>query len=67
MSKKMTHIGILEGVDARTPDGYQRKIMLRETNKYWMDKYNTRYRKSDGRTSGNWPMYRLNIDSVVSL
>lgn len=67
MNNKMTHTGIMRGCDARTPDNFKRKVMLRETKMYWMDQYNTRYRKTDGRTRGDWPMYRLDLDSVTSL
>ena len=61
--KTETHIGYLIGSDARTPDKHRVKVSLRETKLYWI--HNTiKYRKRDGRGVGDWPLYRLDIDSI---
>jgi len=60
---KFTHIGILEGCDARTPKDYKREIKLRETKNFWVSEAGNKYRKN-GWGVGDWPLYCLKIDSI---
>ena len=65
---KMTHTGIVEGNDNRTPDNYKRKVPLRETKLYWINQYHEKFSKErDGRSTGDWPMYRLIIDYIKKI
>jgi len=68
-SKPMTHSGELHGVDARTPDGYKKRILLRETAKFWIDQHKQKWRKTDGWPAGkfDWPLYQLKLSSVRPL
>lgn len=65
--RKMTHVGIIVGVDARVPRSYQEKILLRETKNFWVSQHGLKYRKSDGYRPGSWPMYKLLLDSIKPL
>ena len=68
MAKELTHCGYIHGTDVRTPKNYKRRIELRETLRYWIEADGTKYRKDDGRVpNSQWPMYRLDIASIVSL
>ena len=64
---KPTHIALEKGVDARTPDSYRREVLIRETTNFWIGKYNTKYRKPDGHTLGNWPLYAIIPQSIKPL
>lgn len=64
MSKKMTHIGIKVGCDSRTHDSFKLQISLRETKNFWIDLHGVKYRKGTGRTTDDWPMYKILIDSI---
>lgn len=62
---KFTHSGYVRGCDARTPKEYRRKVQLRETKCYWIDKHGTRYSKKwDGSTPGDWPMFKLDLETI---
>ena len=62
---KMTHIGIIEGYDARTPDNCRRRIQLRETKLYWINQFGQKYSKQRyGYMMGDWPMYSLDLKSI---
>lgn len=63
----MTHTGILEGCDARTPENCRVRRQLRETKLYWISQFRHRYSKKDGYATGDWPMYKLNLASIRSL
>jgi hypothetical protein len=66
--KKMTHVGNLVGVDARTPPGITKRTSLRETQMFWVNSGGTKYRKDGGWPVGNdWPMWRLDIDSIAPI
>jgi hypothetical protein len=67
MSKRPTHIGIIKGCDSRTPGNYKAQVFLRETKCYWIGGNGDRYNKKTGRASGDWPMYRLELDTVKKL
>jgi len=63
-----THEGYVVGCDARTPEGYRRKVSLRETKTLWISKDGERYRKNrGGRVAGDWPMFRLDLDTITKL
>ncbi len=67
--KKMTHWGIIEGCDDRTPDGTQYKARLRETKLFWITEKGTKYsKKFYGNLAGEaWPMYSLQLESIKPL
>ncbi len=67
MSKKLTHIGIIKGCDARTPRDYKRTVLLRETKKFWIDRAGRKFRKGNGYGMGPWPMYDLDLDSIKEI
>jgi len=58
MTKKFTHIGIIEGRDK------QYKVYLRETKCFWIDSGNGKYRKATGYSTETWPRYSLILDSI---
>ena len=62
---KFTHIGYVTGCDSRICPEYRRKILLRETKYFWISKDGQRYcKKKFGRTPGDWPMYKIELDSI---
>lgn len=66
--KKMTHTGYIMGCDARTPKNAKALIRIRETKLYWIGQKGVKYsKKRDGATLGDWPMYRLELDSIKKL
>jgi hypothetical protein len=66
---KFTHKGIIVGSDARTPDGYSKNVMLRQTKNFWVSQSGTKYHKHyfAGSGVGDWPLTRLKIDSITPL
>lgn len=64
MAYKFTHIGILEGRDARSPQGSRIKVELRETKLYWVTSHGIKYHKHNGRGTGTWPLRDLDLDSI---
>jgi hypothetical protein len=64
---KFTHTGILRGYDARTPDNYRRKMLLRETKNFWVTQFGAKYRKDTGRGMGDWPMYKLDLKTITEI
>ena len=65
--KPPTHIAYEKGCDARTPDNYYREVFIRETKNFWITTKGTKYNKSYGRTLGNWPMYKIILESIKPL
>ena len=63
----MTHTGILEGCDARTPDNCRSRKQFRETKLYWISQFYHKYSKKDGYGTGDWPMYKLVLESIKPL
>ena len=63
----MTHVGVMVGVDARTPRDYQEEIFLRETRNFWVNQYGNKFSKSDGYRPGSWPMYKLLLETIKPL
>jgi len=45
---KPTHIALEKGCDARTPDGYRREVLIRETTNFWITPTGHKYRKPNG-------------------
>ena len=41
-----------------------RTVSLRETPKYWIDRYGTKYRKSDGREPGTSNESYLDLETI---
>ncbi len=64
MKHKYTHEGVVRGTDGRTPEGYHYKASLRETKRYWVTTGGTKFQKRDGRGIGDWPVYRLVVESI---
>jgi len=66
---KFTHEGFIVGVDARTPNGYKSKVLLRETKTMWITSRGHRFSKRSGWAVGSqvWPMYSLDLDSINQL
>ena len=62
---KFTHFGYIVGCDARTPVNYKRKVNLRETKMFWISENGFRFSKKHyGKTSGSWPMWRIDLKSI---
>ncbi len=62
---RLTNTGIIEGCDRRMPDGYRKEILFRETKLHWVDDYGRKFSKArDVFMIGEWPMYRLDLESV---
>ncbi len=62
---RLTHTGTIEGCDRRTSDGYRKEIPFRETKLHWVDHCGRKFSKArDGFMIGEWPMYRLDLESV---
>ena len=64
INKRFTHAGTVRGSDSRTPEGYHYHVALRETKRFWVTSGGTKFRKSGGHGIGDWPMYRLDINSI---
>ena len=64
--KKITHIGIEIGIAYNR--GIKREIKLRETEKYYISEYGTKYRKSDGSITGEtFAIFKLDISTIKAL
>lgn len=64
-NKKLTHKGLILGVDARTPKDYKQFVMLRETKNFWVTKGHIKFRKSDGCIAGEkYSTYELQLNSI---
>ena len=65
---RFTHTGIIRGCDARTPKDWRRTRRFRETKMYWIDEHGTKYSKKwRGQTTGDWPMYKLDMESLTPM
>ena len=63
---KMTHTGIEVGCAYNK--GIKRKLKLRETKKYYISEYGTKYRKDDGSIVGErFATFRLDISTITTL
>lgn len=62
---KFTHYGYVVGVDARVPRDYIRKIKLRQTKMFWVDKAGCKFRKRSLYVPGEWPLYKLRGEPVM--
>jgi len=62
-----THTGVIRGCDCRVRDTYRKTIQLRETKLYYISVAGTKYKKKDGTTIGEWPMYCLMLETVKPL
>ena len=66
MKKKMTHIGMEIGRAYNQGMKIERK--LRETEKYYISEYGTKYRKDDGSIVGErFATFKLDISSIKAL
>lgn len=65
--KTYTHTGIFHGADGRTPKDFKRRAVLRETKKYWITSLGKRFSKNFGSGPGQWPLYRLDLDTIEKL
>ena len=64
--KKMTHIGMVVGRAYNQGMKIERK--LRETEKYYISEYGTKYRKNDGSVTGErFPTFNLSISTIKAL
>ena len=63
---KMTHIGMEVGMAYNR--GLKREIKLRETEKYYISEYGTKYRKNDGYINRKgFVAFKLDISSIKTL
>jgi hypothetical protein len=68
MKVDFTHTAYEVGVDARTTKNYRRKVLLRETKTMWISKDGRRYlKRSGGYTAGDWPMFKLDIETITEI
>ena len=66
MSKKMTHIGMVAGRAYNQGMKIERK--LRETEKYYISEYGTKYRKGDGSIPSEiYPILSLDLSTIKEL
>ena len=66
MKKKITHIGMEIGITYNR--GIKREIKLRETKKYYISEYGTKYRKDEGSVTGErFATFKLDISTVKAL
>ena len=64
--KKIIHIGMEVGIAYN--QGIKREIKLRETEKYYISEYGTKYRKNDGSIVGErFATFKLDISSIKAL
>ena len=64
--KKMTHIAMEVGRSYN--QGLKREIKLRETEKYYISEYRTKYRKDDGSIVGErFATFKLDISTIKAL
>ena len=64
--KKITHIGTEVGIAYNR--GIKREIKLRETEKYYISEYGTKYRKNDGSITGQrFATFKLDISTIKAL
>ena len=64
--KKMTHIGMEVG--RAYNQGIKRERKLRETEKYYISEYGTKYRKDDGSIVGErFATFSLAISTITTL
>ena len=64
--KKITHIGMEVGIAYNR--GIKREIKLRETEKYYISEYGTKYRKNDGSITGTgFAIFKLDISTIKAL
>ena len=64
--KKMTHIGMEIG--RAYNQGMKRERKLRETEKYYISEYGTKYRKDDGSITGErFATFKLDISTIKAL
>mgnify|MGYP001615612780 FL=1 len=62
-----SHQGFYCGTDSRSPKG-KWKVLLKSKGNYWVANANQAlYRKKDGLLDGEFPMYRLLLETVVSI
>jgi hypothetical protein len=67
MSATFTHKGTLYG-DARAGDRKPTvKLRLTPSGGHWVDQYGRKYRARSGSGMGNFPMWRLDINSIEEL
>jgi hypothetical protein len=69
--KTFTHKGVLVGADRRTSASYKRTVLLRKTAKFWITRSMSRFLRGEGifegRGTGEWPLYHLDISTVREL
>ena len=64
--KKMTHKGMVVGNAYNR--GIIREVKLRETKKYYISEYGTKYRKGDGSIPGEiYPILSLDLSTIKEL
>jgi hypothetical protein len=63
----MTHAAIKRRFDARLPEGWSKKVLLRETMTHWVDHLGVHYRKRTGSTCEKWPMYCIDLKTIEKL
>jgi len=67
-ARRLTHTGIVRGADCRTPDGYRREVKLKWKGLLCIAENGRAYHSRDGYPlTYDWPLYKLDIDSVRPL
>lgn len=62
-----THEAFYTGTDSRSPKG-KWKVKLYSKGNYWISSVHlTKYKKKDGLPDGEFPMYRLLLDTIVPI
>ena len=65
--KGYTHTGYYCGTDSRSPEG-RWKVLLCSKGDYWLSSANqAMYRKKDGLLDGEFPMYRLLLETITPI
>ena len=65
--KRYTHTATMLGADKRTQPDFKKTIHLRELQRHWVSPTNLKFNKDSGRGTGDWPMFRIELDSLEGL
>jgi hypothetical protein len=61
---KYTHSGIIKSRYENSTLYPTHRTKLRETKLYWVSHYHLKFHKKTGRGIGNWPVWRLDLNSI---
>ena len=64
---RYTHTAFYTGTDSRSPEG-KWKVKLYSKGEYWVSSVHlTKYKKKSGLPDGEFPMYKLLLDTIVAI